>query len=121
MEDPGRRFESHVDRTGEHHLWTAARDAVCGSGRLKVGRKHITAHRHAWELASDDPNKLREIAEKANRSSALRTGPFASVLDDFRALVRLVVAYARGLYRQIPIDRLVIVVGGSSTSSLRSM
>lgn len=40
-----------MDRTGEHHLWTGARDAVRGTGRLKVGRKSITAHRHAWELA----------------------------------------------------------------------
>lgn len=61
---------------------------------------------------SSDPDKLREIAEKANRSSALRSGPFAAVLDDFRALIRLVVAYARGLYRQIPMNRLIIVVGG---------
>lgn len=51
MEDPARRFERHVDRTGEHHLWTGARDAVRRTGRLKVGRKHVTAHRHVWELA----------------------------------------------------------------------
>lgn len=51
MEDPVRRFERHVDRSGEHHLWTGARDATRGTGRLKVGRKSITAHRHAWELA----------------------------------------------------------------------
>lgn len=61
---------------------------------------------------ADDPKKLRDIADKANRSSALQTGPFASVLDDFRSLIRLVVAYARGLYREIPLDRLVVVVGG---------
>ena len=61
---------------------------------------------------SSDPEKLREIAEKAGRSSSLRSGPFVAVLDDFQALIRLVVAYARGLYRQIPIDRLVVVVAG---------
>lgn len=32
-------------------------------------------------------------------------------MDDFRTLVRLVVAYARGHYRDIPIDALVVVVG----------
>jgi uncharacterized membrane protein YkvA (DUF1232 family) len=42
----------------------------------------------------------------------LRSGPFAAVIDDFRALIRLVVAYARGHYRQIAADKLVIVVGG---------
>lgn len=51
MEDPARRFERHVDRTGEHHLWTGARDAARGTGRLKVEGRHVTAHRHAWELA----------------------------------------------------------------------
>jgi uncharacterized membrane protein YkvA (DUF1232 family) len=65
----------------------------------------------ARRIASD-PAKLRDIAEKANRSSALRTGPFTAVVDDFRALVRLVVAYARGYYRQIPLDKLIVVVGG---------
>ena len=61
---------------------------------------------------ANDPKKLREIAEKADRSSASRSGPFAAVLDEFRALVRLVVAYARGHYRQIPFDKLVVVVAG---------
>jgi uncharacterized membrane protein YkvA (DUF1232 family) len=59
-----------------------------------------------------DPQKLRDIAEKAGRSAALRSGPFAAVTDEFRALVRLVVAYARGHYRAIPVDSLVVVVAG---------
>ena len=59
-----------------------------------------------------DPRRLRELSEKALRSSAFRSDSFASVLDDFRALIRLVVAYARGLYRQIPVDKLVVVVAG---------
>jgi uncharacterized membrane protein YkvA (DUF1232 family) len=33
-------------------------------------------------------------------------------MDDFRTLVRLVVAYARGNYREIPTDSLALVVGG---------
>lgn len=59
-----------------------------------------------------DPQKLRDIAEKASASSATRSGPFAAVLEDFRALIRLVVAYARGHYRDIPADALVIVIAG---------
>ncbi len=61
---------------------------------------------------ANDPEKLREIAHKANHSAALRGGPFAAVLEDFAALIRLVVAYARGLYRQIPLEKLILVVGG---------
>lgn len=71
--------------------------------------------RRATERArriSNEPEKLRELAEKAGRSSAQRTGAFAGVLDDFRALIRLVVAYARGFYRGIPIDKLIVVVAG---------
>ena len=60
----------------------------------------------------NDPDGLRELAERANRFSALQSGQFGAVLDDFRALIRLVVAYARGLYREIPVDRLIVVVGG---------
>lgn len=33
-------------------------------------------------------------------------------MDDFRVLIRLVVAYARGHYREIPPDALVVVVAG---------
>ena len=33
-------------------------------------------------------------------------------MDDFRTLVRLVVAYARGNYRDIPPDSLALVVAG---------
>lgn len=71
--------------------------------------------RRATERArriAGDPQKLRDIAEKAGRSAAMRSGPFAVVTDDFRALIRLVVAYARGHYREIPVDSLVIVVAG---------
>lgn len=69
------------------------------------------ATERARRIASD-PQKLREIADKAGRSAAMRSGPFAAVLEDFRALIRLVVAYARGHYRAIPVDALVIVVAG---------
>ncbi len=71
--------------------------------------------RRATERArriAGDPQKLRDIADKAGRSAAMRSGPFAAVADDFRALIRLVVAYARGHYREIPVDSLVIVVAG---------
>ena len=44
------RFEEQVDRSGEHHLWTGARKASRGTGRLKVGGQDVTAHRVAWEL-----------------------------------------------------------------------
>jgi integrase len=57
------RFERSVDRTGEHHVWTGAIDAVRGTGRLKVGGKNLTAHRVAWEIANGElPANARVLA-----------------------------------------------------------
>jgi uncharacterized membrane protein YkvA (DUF1232 family) len=60
----------------------------------------------------NDPEAIREAAERATKSSAGRSGPFANVVDDFRTIIRLCVAYSRGHYRDIPPDQLVIVLGG---------
>jgi uncharacterized membrane protein YkvA (DUF1232 family) len=60
----------------------------------------------------DDPKAMRKVAEEASRTANSRTGPFQAVLDDFRTLIRLVVAYSRGHYRKIPPDQLAIVVAG---------
>lgn len=60
----------------------------------------------------DDPEALKRVADEANRSGANRSGPFAAVMDEFRTLVRLVVAYARGNYRDIPPASMVTVVAG---------
>jgi len=45
------RFETQVDRSGEHHLWLGAVNPERGTGRLKVDGRQVTAHRLAWELA----------------------------------------------------------------------
>jgi uncharacterized membrane protein YkvA (DUF1232 family) len=60
----------------------------------------------------DDPEALRRVADESYSSGASRSGPFAAVIDDFRTLVRLVVAYARGNYRDIPPDSLALIVAG---------
>jgi HNH endonuclease len=44
------RFETRVDRSGQHHLWTGAKDPQRGTGRSKFKGKDVTAHRLAWEL-----------------------------------------------------------------------
>lgn len=46
------RFESHVDRSGEHHIWLGSRNPQRGTGKLKVDGKQVTAHRRVWELAN---------------------------------------------------------------------
>jgi hypothetical protein len=49
--DLASRFERQVDRTGEHHLWLGSINPERGTGRIKVNKVAVTAHRVAWELA----------------------------------------------------------------------
>lgn len=58
----------------------------------------------------DDPTALKQLARSAVESGATRSPAFDAVLDDFRTLVRLVVAFARDNYRQIPDEQMVLVV-----------
>ena len=58
----------------------------------------------------NDPEALKRVAREAGESSAQRSGAFTAVVEDFRTLIRLVVAYARGHYRDIPTEQLVVVV-----------
>ncbi len=74
--------------------------------------KYFAKSRARARKMLDDPEALKRVAEESHRSEASMSGPFDSVMDDFRALVRLVVAYARGNYRDIPPDALALVVAG---------
>jgi uncharacterized membrane protein YkvA (DUF1232 family) len=59
-----------------------------------------------------DPEALRGFADKVLQSESGRSGPVSEVLDDFKTLGRLVAAYSRGDYRDIPLDSLVMVIAG---------
>jgi uncharacterized membrane protein YkvA (DUF1232 family) len=86
----------------------AARDFA----RSAPTSKYFTNARTRAKKILDDPEALKKVADESYRSGASRSGPFAAVMDDFRTLVRLVVAYARGNYRDIPPETLALVVGG---------
>lgn len=51
VEDLATRFERLVDRTGEHHLWLGGVNPDRGTGRIRVDKVEMTAHRVARELA----------------------------------------------------------------------
>jgi uncharacterized membrane protein YkvA (DUF1232 family) len=91
---------------------TRTRAAATVDAAAAVSSKFFKRQRDRARKLVDDPEALRRVAEDANRSGALRSGPFAAVLEDFRALIRLVVAYARGNYRDIPADALITIVAG---------
>ena len=52
------------------------------------------------------------MADRAIHSGSGRSGPLGEVVDEFRTLGRLVAAYSRGDYRDIPLDSLVTVIAG---------
>ena len=59
-----------------------------------------------------DRESLRGLADKVLHSASGRSGPVSEVTDEFKTLGRLVAAYARGDYRDIPLDSLIMVVAG---------
>ncbi len=64
------RFEAHVDRSGDHHRWLGAVNRDRGTGRLKVGSRHVTAHRVAWELAHGPlPEGARVMPARKSRDA----------------------------------------------------
>lgn len=69
----------------------------------------ITRNRAAAII--DSPERLKHLAEDTAVKVADKNGPFAEVIGDLRAMVRLVGAYAKGDYRDIPFETLVLVVG----------
>lgn len=91
---------------------TQARSAATADAAAAISSKFFQRQRERARKLLDDPEALRRVAEDANRSGALRAGPFAAVLEDFRALIRLVVAYTRGHYRSVPVESLVVIVAG---------
>jgi uncharacterized membrane protein YkvA (DUF1232 family) len=88
------------------------RAAVGQLARSAPMSKYFTNARARAARMLDDPDALRKVADESFRSAASRSGPFAAVMDDFRTLVRLVVAYSRGNYRDIPPESLALVVAG---------
>ncbi len=63
VENLATRFERLVDRSGEHHLWLGNTNPQRGTGRIKVNKVDVTAHRVAWELSKGPlPPKARVLA-----------------------------------------------------------
>jgi len=87
-------------------------DAAGELARSAPMSKYFNNARARARRMLEDPEALKRVADESYRSGASRSGPFAAVMDDFRTLVRLVVAYARGNYRDIPPDSLALVVAG---------
>jgi uncharacterized membrane protein YkvA (DUF1232 family) len=62
----------------------------------------------------NDPKKLKELIERARTKakSAGRDGPLKPIMESVMALLRLLRAYWRGDYRQVPLPSLILIVAG---------
>jgi len=61
-------------------------------------------------VLAEDRSRLKELSERALVRLERRSGAIASVVDDLRTMVRLINAWARAEYREIPKTTLVLVV-----------
>ncbi len=67
--------------------------------RQTIGSSFFSEARTEAAALVARPAGLLELAAATAVSTALRSGPFADVVDDVRTLIRLSVAVARGNYR----------------------
>ena len=91
----GDRFESKVDRTGPHHLWTGARSAR-GIGQIRIDGRLLTALPGAgsmsevgdgsWKLVvsagSDDTGARRRVVRTVHGSRQTATRALAAVVTE---------------------------------------
>ena len=61
-----------------------------------------------------DPDKLRDLVQKGSSkaSAAGRGGPLRGVWDGLLRLIRLLRAYARRQYTNVPLQSLILIVAG---------
>jgi integrase len=72
VEDLATRFERQVDRTGEHHLWLGSINPERGTGRIKVGKVAMTAHRVAWELEHGPVGPTQRVLTCSSNPTCVR-------------------------------------------------
>ncbi len=76
-------------------------------GSRRIGR--ITSR--AQEYVRDPQRLVRLVDDAAKASKEPRSGRMGEVVEDLKGVVRLVMAYARGEYREIPREKLLLAVG----------
>ena len=61
-----------------------------------------------------DPDKLRDLTRQAGSKAdaSARSGALSGVLHSFGALLRLLRAYVKGDYRNVPLKSLILIIAG---------
>ena len=90
----------------------SAPDGSVTGAEVRQSRFFKRAQKRAEGVLSD-PEKMRKVAaEASDKSQGGRTGPLSKVLDELSALIRMTVAYARGNYREVSGQSMLLVLAG---------
>lgn len=91
--------------------WSAgARAAARAASALRGGQLGRVTSRAGTFVR--DPQRLARLVEDATRKSREpQAGRLGESLEELKALLRMALAYARGDYREVPRDKLLLTVG----------
>lgn len=77
--------------------------------RTKDSKSYEKAKSKAEEYAKD-PEKLNDLIDNASKKASAKKGPLDAIWGQLMACFRLIRAYAKGTYREIPWYSLVMLV-----------
>ena len=77
--------------------------------RAKDSKAFKKAKNKAEEYASN-PDQLNDLIDKASKKANDKTGPLDAIWMQLMACFRLIKAYAKGTYREIPWSSLVMLI-----------
>jgi uncharacterized membrane protein YkvA (DUF1232 family) len=90
---------------------TMARKAAKKAASAARSRFFAKAQKRARKLLRSQDDLMR-LVEKANREGRrLSSGPLAALASELKALLRLIRAYAKGRYRDVSLESMVLIVG----------
>ena len=82
------------------------------SGKKVSQTRFFKEARAAAKEFAKEPDKLRDLVEKAReKAKGEKSGPIGDVWDALMTCFRLLVAYAKGEYREIPWKSLISIIG----------
>ena len=76
----------------------------------KKSRQYLAAQSKAKKYVKD-PKKLKKLYEDVStKAEEVGSGPFGTTWRYLKAMIRLILAYADGSYRKVPVASMVMIV-----------
>jgi uncharacterized membrane protein YkvA (DUF1232 family) len=100
-------------RTNKNGSSDSKRDSSTNGGAAEgAPRSHdFEQARNRADRLLRDPDAAQRLADRAEQRAEREDGPLKGVINDVRALIRLVRAYVRGDYRAVAWESMVLIVG----------